>query len=376
MVELVVTHRIRDALVIFQAYHAKFSAETVEQEWNLAQVAWEFPSERGIELAGVNIRDKDGNRTSDKQNSQNRTGDSLDKQNSQNRTDEKLEEDEKENQMTPKERLLQINPNSPSISHVDLINLSKALQRKIKGKLRLKPKNGVFEGSHATRTHEYGPFNLPYLLYGTSVYLPPPPEKKKKTREFLRILETQKRLLEEADYQQLLVDKSAPEITSPGLNDHLIHEEDITLPSISQQTKQLKHQITTIFNIALSVVSVSYAIWYWTKSSAGMSVSARALLSIWGGLVILVAEVVVYGRYVRKTTEARVTERKKRETKQIVSTTEFRAGQEMLEFQTEIPEDECLDDVDFTKGNPLNTVLGATAVENKTEAVRRNRPVF
>ncbi|KAG5367329.1 Vacuolar ATPase assembly integral membrane protein [Yarrowia sp. C11] len=361
MVDLVVTHRIRDAIVIFQSFYTKYDRASALQEWNLAHVAWEFPSER----CGLRRESKE----------------SIEKEETKSKgTQTPSEGAQKESSpptaLTPTQKLLKLSPESPSISHVDLINLSKALQKKIKGKLRLKPQNGVFEGSKATRTHEYGPFNLPYLLHGTSVYSPPPPEKKKKTREFMRILETQKRLLEEADYQQLLVDKSAPEITTRGLNDHLVHAEDVSAPSISQQTKQLKHQMTTIFNIGLSVVSVSYAIWYWTKSSAGMGVSARALLAIWGGLLILVAEVVVYGRYVRKTTEARVTERKKKETKQIVSTSEFRAGKETLEFQTEIPEDECLDTVDFTKGNPLNTVLGATGVDTKTEAVKRNRPVF
>ncbi|VBB89835.1 Conserved hypothetical protein [Yarrowia lipolytica] len=360
MVDLVVTHRIRDAIVIFQSFYTKYSPESVEKEWNLAQVAWEFPSQRGVirqteekmPVGGGNekLGDKDESHPGG------------------------LKESPHYSPLLSK--LLQLSPESPSISHVDLINLSKALQKKIRGKLRLKPRNGVFEGSRATRTHEYGPFNLPYLLHGTSVYCPPPPEKKKKTREFLRILETQKRLLEEADYQQLLVDKSAPEITTRGLNDHLVHSTDLTAPSVSQQTKELKHQITTIFNIALSVVSVSYAIWYWTKSSAGMGVSARALLAIWGGLLILVAEVVVYGRYVRKTTEARVTERKKKESKQIVSTSEFRAGKATIEFQTEIPEDECLDTVDFTKGNHLNTVLGATGVQTQTQAVNRNKPIF
>lgn len=361
MVDLVVTHRIRDAIVIFQSFYTKYSPESIENEWNLAQVKWEFPSERGV----TRMSEREGKPHQSQ---------SLSEKNSSTQTQK--ESTDADVSLSPKDKLLRLSPEAPSISHVDLINLSKALQKKIKGKLRLKPQNGVFEGSKSTRTHEYGPFNLPYLLHGTSVYCPPPPEKKKKTREFMRILETQKRLLEEADYQQLLVDKSAPEITTKGLNDHLVQKDDIAAPTINQQTKELKHQITTIFNIALSVVSVSYAIWYWTKSSAAMGVSARALLAIWGGLLILVAEVVVYGRYIRKTTEARVTERKKRETKQIVSTSEFRAGKETVEFQTEIPEDECLDTVDFIKGNHLNTVLGATGVETKTEPVKRNRPVF
>lgn len=367
MVDLVLTHRIRDALVIFQSFYTRYDAASVEREWNLSQVQWELPSER---CKAYNLRNEKSEKST-----QNGIG-ASEKDESKSRDTEKSDESNATPRLSPTQKLLELSPDSPSITHVDLINLSKALQKKIKGKLRLKPQNGVFEGSKATKTHEYGPFNLPYLLYGTSVYCPPPAAKKKKTREFQRILETQKRLLEEADYQQLLVDKSAPNITTQGLNDHLVVKDDIRAPTISQQTKELKHQITTIFNIGLSVVSVSYAIWYWTKSSAGMGVSARALLAIWGGLLILVAEVVVYGRYLRKTTEARVTERRKKETKQVMSTSEFRAGQETIEFQTEIPQEECLDQVDFTKGNPLNTVLGATGVGAKSEAKRRNRPVF
>lgn len=356
MVDLVITHRIRDAILIFQSFYPEYprtrKPDISPHEWNLAKVAWELPSERSL----FNAKDKDPTVES--------------------------EADESaafENVPPALAKLLKLDPTALSISHIDLINLSKALQQKIKGKLRLRPQNGVFEGSHATKTHIYGPFNLPYLLHGTSVYCPPPENApKKKTREFLQILERQKRLLEEADYQQLLVDKSAPEMTTVGLNDHQLVADDIAAPSISQQTKEVKHQITTIFNIALSVASVSYAIWYWTKSSAGLGVSARALLSIWGGLLILVAEVVVYGRYVQKVTTARVTERRKKETKHIVSTTEFRPGMEALEFQTEIDEDDCLDTVDFKKGNPLNTVLGSTAsTAGQTEPKKRpNRPVF
>lgn len=90
--------------------------------------------------------------------------------------------------------------------------------------------------------------------------------------------------------------------------------------SIGTQAKEMKHQITTIFNIMITVVSVGYAVWYWSGSSMNINNGNRILLSLFSSILVLVAEVVVFGGYLRKVEEARDKERKVVERKQVLET--------------------------------------------------------
>lgn len=73
-----------------------------------------------------------------------------------------------------------------------------------------------------------------------------------------------------------------------------------------------------MFNIFVSVASVVYAIWYWTDSSWGIRDSYRILICLFFGILILVAEVVVYLGYLRRVEEAKVKERNKKEVKKVI----------------------------------------------------------
>lgn len=95
--------------------------------------------------------------------------------------------------------------------------------------------------------------------------------------------------------------------------------------TISGMAKEIKHQITTIFNIIITVVSVGYAVWYWSGSSMGLGNSSnnngiRVLLSLTASLITLVAEVVVFGGYLRKIEDAREKENKIVENRTVVQT--------------------------------------------------------
>lgn len=83
-------------------------------------------------------------------------------------------------------------------------------------------------------------------------------------------------------------------------------------------SKQLKNQITTMVNVFISVASVAYAVWYWTASSMKMKDSWRVLLSLFSGILVLVAEVVVYMGYLNRIEEAKLRERNKKEVKKVV----------------------------------------------------------
>ncbi|ODV87448.1 hypothetical protein CANARDRAFT_5979 [[Candida] arabinofermentans NRRL YB-2248] len=161
------------------------------------------------------------------------------------------------------------------------------------------------------------------LLKGSSIYKHPPPTAAK-TPEFLKMMEQLRLKEQEYEYQKLV--KSGNRYggsrvfkLDAGSNDD---DEFETLTPL-QQTKQVNHQLTTIFNIFVSVASVGYAVWYWTGTSMRISDAYRVLLSLFFSILVLVAEVVVFGGYLRKVEEAKKTERKKKEIQKVVDTVTF-----------------------------------------------------
>jgi uncharacterized membrane protein YidH (DUF202 family) len=93
--------------------------------------------------------------------------------------------------------------------------------------------------------------------------------------------------------------------------------------NIGEAAKEVKHQLTTIVNVLITVVSVGYAVWYWSGSSMGLNGkndATRLLLSIFASIVVLVAEVVVFSGYLRKVDESREKEKNIIESRSIVET--------------------------------------------------------
>lgn len=133
-----------------------------------------------------------------------------------------------------------------------------------------------------------------------------------KSKEFIASMEKLRREAKEQEYQKLV----RPTEQYETLYDNL-GQESITPAAAS---KELKSQITTIVNVLVSVVSVMYAVWYWTDSSMKLQDSWRVLLSLFFGILVLVAEVVVYMGYLNRIEDAKVRERKKREVKKVVTT--------------------------------------------------------
>ncbi|CAD6635651.1 BAH_G0031640.mRNA.1.CDS.1 [Saccharomyces cerevisiae] len=124
----------------------------------------------------------------------------------------------------------------------------------------------------------------------------------KKNLEFLKYQE------QELEYQSMV--KRSKSIFS-------LQEEDELTPS--QINKQIKEQVTTVFNVLVSVISVVVAIWYWTGSSTNFPVHVRLLLCLFFGILVLVADVVVYNSYLKKLEEAKVKEKTKVEKKKVLS---------------------------------------------------------
>ncbi|CAI4581936.1 CQS_1a_G0031310.mRNA.1.CDS.1 [Saccharomyces cerevisiae] len=124
----------------------------------------------------------------------------------------------------------------------------------------------------------------------------------KKNLEFLKYQE------QELEYQSMV--KRSKSVFS-------LQEEDELTPS--QINKQIKEQVTTVFNVLVSVISVIVAIWYWTGSSTNFPIHVRLLLCLFFGILVLVADVVVYNSYLKKLEEAKVKEKTKVEKKKVLS---------------------------------------------------------
>lgn len=134
---------------------------------------------------------------------------------------------------------------------------------------------------------------------------------KPKTKEFLESMNRLRLIEKEQEYQRLVNPKPA---FSTLYEDK--YEDEPFNPARAH--KEVKSHITTMFNILISVASVVYAIWYWTATSWRLRDSYRVLLCLFFGILILVAEVVVYMAYLNKIEAARVKERLKKEVKRVV----------------------------------------------------------
>ena len=150
------------------------------------------------------------------------------------------------------------------------------------------------------------------LIQQSKLHIPKYQEyKQPKTKEFLKSMERLRLEAKEQEYRKLI--NPTPQFST--LYEEKLDEHDLTPQQVA---KELKNQLTTIVNIVISVVSVAYAMWYWTETSWGLPISYRVLLSIFFGILVLVAEVVVYMGYLNKIEDARVKERKKKEVKKVV----------------------------------------------------------
>ncbi|CAL9736776.1 vacuolar ATPase assembly integral membrane protein Vph2p [Monosporozyma servazzii] len=134
--------------------------------------------------------------------------------------------------------------------------------------------------------------------------------------EFKKQLDSLRYKLNEKEYQDMI--KEEPLIKN--IHDTRIDNPDTINMTPSQMNRQIREQITTVFNILLSVVSVVFAIWYWSRSSSRFPVEIRILLCLFFGILVLVADVVVYNGYLKKLDESKVKERSKKEKKKVIKT--------------------------------------------------------
>ncbi|QLL30566.1 hypothetical protein HG536_0A03840 [Torulaspora globosa] len=176
-----------------------------------------------------------------------------------------------------------------SVGHLSMDNLIDHYEWYLKGKIPLKtlisPIEFKFKAKHVPGS-QYSP-------------------------EFKKDLERLGLQQRENEYQELIKKsrlRDSP-FGSSGKNDD---------PTPAQMAKEIREQMTTVFNVLVSVVSVVFAIWYWSGSSTRLPLHYRVILCLFFGILVLVAEVVVYNSYLRKISDAKSKERSKKEKKKVV----------------------------------------------------------
>jgi hypothetical protein len=163
---------------------------------------------------------------------------------------------------------------TPSLAHPQIHQISQALQ-----------------AAHASRRRQYA---FSTLLRGSSVYIPPPPPPPPKSPEYTALMSRLRREAEEREYARL-TSGSEPDA----------QDEEMTWADV-------KRQVTAIFNVLLSTFATAAAVW---KVAGAWDTPQRVGAAFAAALVVAVAEVALFGGYVRRLEEAARREGGKKETK-------------------------------------------------------------
>lgn len=180
------------------------------------------------------------------------------------------------------------------------------------------------------------PTTLSALLHGTQIYIPPAPTIPTKSPQYLALMSRLRAEEEARSYSRMLHPPptretfnqrfpSAPAFSlGSNLSSSALDDDDTSYDEVHRQ-------IILIINILVSIVCVAVFIWI---AARHWSVGKRLGLSMAGSFGIAVAEVAVYGGYVRKVREAKMRERKKPEIKEIVQSWVLHKGVEEEDVTT------------------------------------------
>lgn len=180
---------------------------------------------------------------------------------------------------------------------------------------------------------------LARLVVGAQVYFPPKKTPPPKTKEYLQLMESLRIKQQEQEYQTLI-----------GNADYISQKDNLT-PGMA--VKELREQLTTIVNVAVTVGSVATGVWWWSGTSTNFSLASRTLLVVFASILVLVAEASVYLGYKRRIEEAKTAERAKVEVKEVLSTTTIAPA---------------------TPVTSIKKINGSTGNSKRSDAVRRKKP--
>jgi hypothetical protein len=245
--------------------------------------------------------------------------------------------------------LAEAKPGNP-ISHGQLIDLSKLLkQLPLETSSQTSPhpqdaSNTESETPHTTPT----PSTLAALLSNTTIYTPPPPPAPTKSPEYTALMARLRAEEEARSYERMLHPPPTRETFSqrfPTADFSLGATAPLDSEDDDLSYEEVHRQIILIINILVSIVCVAVFIWV---AARHWSVGKRLGLSMGGSFAVAVAEVAVYGGYVRKVREAKRVERKKPEIKEIVRSWVLDKGEEKEDVI--VGKEKEVDGVRFRKG--------------------------
>lgn len=182
--------------------------------------------------------------------------------------------------------------------------------------------------------------HLPDLLLGSKVYTPPPAPKPQPSSEYLALMARLRAEQESRDYQKMLTPATAP---SGGKNPYTrfaapktaaAWDLGIDIKPGDEDTgamQDIDAQISLIVNVVVSIVACGGAFFLLLRYT-GWSDGIRVLASMFGALVVGLAEVVLYASFVRKVGEGKMIERGIKEERSIENTWVIEgSGKEVLE---------------------------------------------
>ncbi|TQS37388.1 hypothetical protein Golomagni_02141 [Golovinomyces magnicellulatus] len=216
----------------------------------------------------------------------------------------------------------------------------------------------ILDLSKLMKCRAHGSYSLEKMLRGSKIYIPPPLPKPEKTLEYKSLMARLRRE-EEAHLYQRMTKPASIGVSPQNLsiasaahafsNNHLSVTDDIDDVTYTD----IKRQIALIFNVLISIIACGAAIWMVAR---GRSTPTRLALSLGGSILVGVAEVTVYSGYLRRISEAKVKENKKREIKEVVKTWVIGAK----------------DNVNLTNDTQKHVCLGSKKITQNT-AVRRRK---
>ncbi|OCL02794.1 hypothetical protein AOQ84DRAFT_228440 [Glonium stellatum] len=218
------------------------------------------------------------------------------------------------------------------ISHSQLIDISK-LVKNHPGQINLSP-------------------HLDGLLRGSKIYTPPTEPKPEPTSEYKALMARLRKEEEARAYERMLSPVSSPKssirhyptIANASLYstavDRTEDEDEVTYADVNRQ-------IILIINVLISIVACSVFIWI---AARHWSTPKRLGLSMAGSGVIAVAEVVIYGGYVRRVQEAKQREKKKPEIKSILESWVIDGASEKENISMKSPADKSDETLRHRKG--------------------------
>ncbi|KAH6397259.1 hypothetical protein HBI60_115080 [Parastagonospora nodorum] len=172
------------------------------------------------------------------------------------------------------------------------------------------------------------PITLSSLLAHTKIYTPPPAPAPEKSPQYTALMARLRAAEEARTYEKMLHPPPTRESFTQRFPSAPIFASHST-PAESEEDEltydEVHRQIILIINILISIVCVACFVWV---AARHWSVGKRLGLSLASSLGVAVAEVAVYGGYVRKVKEAKAREKKKPEIKEIVRSWVLDKGEE------------------------------------------------